>query len=449
MSDLAILGGKKALQKDQGDIFAWPIVTKEVEDAVLEVLRAGKMSDIDVTQKFEEEFARWHGVKYALAHNNGTSAIHSAMFGLGIGRGDEIICPSITYWASCLPVYSLGGTVVFADIDPESLCVDPGDIERRITGRTKAIVVVHLLGMPADMDPIIDVAHRHDLKIIEDVSHAHGALYKGRLVGTMGDVACFSIMSGKSLAAGEGGMLMTNDRRVYERAILFGHYERHPSAIELDELRAGAGLPWGGYKYRIHQLTSAMGIIQLRHYREQMEEIDRAMNYFWDLLEGTAGIRPHRPPKGSGTTKGGWCGASGHYEAGELGGLSIGRFCEAVRAEGSPCHHGGDAPLHLHPLFNTVDVYDQGRPTRIANLPLGVDIRQPPGSLPVSEGIFEKLFSVPWFKRHYPEIIEEHANAYRKVAENFKDLLAADSKGGDRDPRNWGVSLRSSRRSAS
>jgi dTDP-4-amino-4,6-dideoxygalactose transaminase len=446
MSDLALLGGKKAVQKDPKDTFVWPIVTKEIEDAVLDVLRAGRMSDIDVTQKFEEEYARWHGIKYALAHNNGTSAIHSAMFGLGIGHGDEVICPSVTYWASCLPAYSLGGTVMFADIDPDTFCIDPADIERRITERTKAIVAVHLLGMPADMDPIMEIAHRHRLKVLEDVSHAHGARYKGKLVGTIGDVACFSIMSGKSFAAGEGGMMITNDRRVYERAIIFGHYERHPSAVQFDDLKSGAGLPWGGYKYRMHQLTSAMAIIQLRNYSRQMEEIDRAMNYFWDELEGIPGIRAHRPPKGSGTTKGGWCGASGHYRAGEVGGLSIARFCEAVRAEGSPCHHGDDAPLHLHPLFNTVDVYGQGRPTRIANLPLGVDIRQPPGSLPVSEGIFEKFFSVPWFKRYYPEIIDEHVRAYRKVAENFKDLLPGDPKRGD--PGNWGVSLRSSRRDA-
>jgi dTDP-4-amino-4,6-dideoxygalactose transaminase len=425
-SELALLGGPKAVKSDPGDIFTWPIVTKEVEAAVLEVLRKGKMSEIDVTQKFEEEFAQWLGVKYALAHNNGTAALHSAMFGIGIGKGDEVICPSITYWASCLPVYSLGGTVVFADIDPETLCIDPKDIEQRITPRTKAIVVVHYLGMPAEMDAIMKIAREHDLKVIEDCSHAHGALYKGKMVGTFGDVAGFSLMSGKSLPCGEGGMMTTNDRRIYERAIAFGHYERHEFALTFEDLRAGAGLPWGGYKYRMHQLTSAMGRVQLKNYPKLMAEIDKAMNYFWDLLEGVPGIRSHRPPKNSGTTKGGWYAPHGIYHPEELGGLSIQRFCEAVRAEGAPCYPGCNLPLHLHPLFNTIDVYNYGKPTRIANSPS--DLRQPPGSLPVSESIQERVFSVPWFKHYRPEIIEEYAQAFRKVAENYKSLLPGDTK---------------------
>jgi len=428
-SKLALLGGQKAVQSDPGDIFTWPIITKEIEDAVLEVLRAGKMSDIDVTEKFEREFAEWLGVKYALGHNTGTAALHSAMFGIGIGHGDEIICPSITYWASCLQVYSLGGTVVFADIDPETLCVDPKDIEHRITPRTKAIMVVHYLGMPADMDAIMDIAGRHNLKVIEDVSHAHGALYKGRMVGTFGDVAGFSIMSGKALPAGEGGMMTTNDKWTYERAIAFGHYERHDT-LTLEELKAGAGLPWGGYKYRMHQLTSGMGRLQLKYYPRLMAEIDKAMNYFWDLLEGVPGIGDHRPQKGSGTTKGGWYAPHGLYRPEELGGLSIHRFCEAVRAEGAPCSPGCNLALHLHPVFNTIDIYHQGKSTRIANSPRGVDVRQPPGSLPVSEGIQERVFNIPWFKHYRPEIIKEYAYAFRKVAESYEELLPGDTKRG-------------------
>ena len=437
-NDLAIFGGPKAVQSDPGDIFTWPRITKEVEDAVLEVLRAGKMSDVDVTEKFEKEFAEWLGVKYALAHNNGTAALHGAMFGIGIRKGDEVICPSITYWASCLPVYSLGGTVVFADIDPETLCIDPNDIERRITPRTKAIIVVHYLGMPADMDAIMDIARRHNLKVIEDCSHAHGALYKGKMVGTFGDVACFSLMSGKSLACGEGGMLTTDDRRIYERAIVFGHYERH-HLLTYEDLKDGAGLPWGGYKYRMHQLTSAVGRVMLKHYPEMMAEIDKAMNYFWDLIEGLPGIRSHRPPKGSGTTKGGWYAPHGLYRSEELEGLSVYRFCETLRAEGVPTRPGCNLPLHLHPLFNTIDVYGDGKPTRIANCPPNVDVRQPYGSLPVSEGIQEKVFSVPWFKRYRPEIIKEYADAFRKVIENYRELLPGDTKRSSEPVGGWGM----------
>jgi perosamine synthetase len=440
MSRLALLGGSKAVQSDAGDLFDWPLVTPEVEAGVLEVLRAGKMSGLDVTQEFEKEFAAWHGVRYALAHNTGTASLQAAMFGLGIGKGDEIVCPSITYWASCLPVYALGGTVVFADIDPQTLCIDPRDIEHRISERTKAIVVVHYGAYPGDMDPILDIARRHQLKVIEDPSHAHGALYKGKLVGTMGDVAGFSLMSGKSLACGEGGILITNDRRVYERAVLFGHYERADD-ITLDDLVPYVGLPWGGHKYRMHQLTSAMARVQLKSYGQQMAEIDKAMTYFGDLMESAPGIGVHRPPKGSGLTMGGWYAPLGMYRREELGGLSITRYCEAVTAEGVPCSPGCNRALHLHPLFNTVDVYRQGKPTRIANLPDGVDVRQPLGSLPVSEGIQHKVFHIPWFKHYRRQIIEEYAAAFCKVAENYRDLLAGDP-GDPPELGTWGLTRR-------
>jgi len=427
MKKLALVGGPKVVKSRPGDIFKWPIITPAIEKRVLDVLRRGAMSDTDITQEFEKVYARWYGMRYALGHNNGTAALHAAMFGLKIGHGDEIICPSITYWASCLPVLSLGGTIVFADIDPDTLCIDPKDLARRITRRTKAVVVVHYCGMPCDMDAIMKIARKYKIAVIEDVSHAHGSLYKGKLTGTFGDVAGFSLMSGKSFAVGEAGILLTNDRRIYERAIVFGHYERH-NQLTLKELKAGAGLPWGGYKYRMHQLSAAVGIEQVKNYPKQMAEIDKAMNYFWDLLKGVPGIHAHRPRKGSGNTMGGWYSARGLYRGEELGGLSISRFCEAVRAEGGSASPGCNFVLHRHPLLNSVDVYGEGRPTRLANLPRGVDIRQQQGSLPVSEGIQERVLTIPWFKKYRPKIIRQYADAYRKVAENYTSLLAGDKK---------------------
>ena len=439
MNKLSILGGAKAVQSDPGDMFTWPIITKEIEDAVLGVLRKGNMSGTDVTRKFEKEYASWLGMKYALGFNNGTAAVHGAMFGVGIGKGDEIICPSITYWASCIPVFSLGGTVIFAEIDPDTLCIDPEDIEKRVTERTKAIIVVHYTGMPADMDKIMKIARKHNLKVIEDASHAHGALYKGKMVGTIGDVSAFSLMSGKSFPCGEAGIMCTNDQGTYERALAFGHYERHGD-IKLEDIKKGAGLPWGGYKYRMHQLSSAMGLIQLKNYPKQMAEIDKAMNYFWDILERTPGIKAHRPTKGSKTTKGGWYAPLGLYYSEELERLSVSRFCEAVRAEGvSECHPGCNMALHLHPIFNEIDVYKDGKPTRIAHS--SKDIRQAEGSLPVSESIQWRVFSIPWFKHYRPEIIKEYALAFRKVAKNYKALLAKD-RGNKEDLGAWGLTAR-------
>ena len=417
---LALLGGPKAVAKDSPDTFRWPIITEEDEAAVLEVLRSGNMSGIDVTKVYEAEFGRWHDMPHCLAHCNGTAALLSAMFACGIGVGDEIICPSITYWASALPCYSLGASVVFADVDPDTLNIDPKDIERRISDRTKAIMVVHYCGYPCNMDEIMPIASKHGIKVIEDVSHAQGSLYKGRLVGTIGDVAAMSLMSAKSLVVGEGGMLMTRDRLIWERAVAFGHYERHGDLTD-PSLTPYAGYPFGGVKHRINQIASALGRVQLKHYAARIKEIQEAMNYFWDLLEGVPGVKAHRPPKGSGSTMGGWYAAKGLYRAGELGGLDIRVFCEAVTAEGSPISPGANPPMHLNPLFNDYDIYGHGRPTRNAHSTR--DLRQPWGSLPASERVAVSCYTIPHFKHVHKDEIEAHAKAFRKVAENADQLL--------------------------
>lgn len=412
---LAILGGPKVVRGELPDeLFHWPIVTDEDEWAVVEVLRAGTMSGTDITRQFEREYATWQGSEHALGYCNGTAALLGAMFGVGLGRGDELIAPSRTYWASALQAFSLGATVVFADVDPVSLCLDPNDIERHITSHTKAIMVVHYHVYPADMDPIMEIARRHHLKVIEDVSHAHGTLYKGRMVGAIGDVSAMSLMSQKSLAAGEGGMLCTNDQRIYERAIAFGHYERHGDSITLPDLKALAGLPLGGVKHRMIQTVSAMGRVQLKYYPERMREIDFALNRFWDLLADTPGIHAHRPAIESGSTMGAWYMPIAHYLPEELHGLPLTRFIEAVNAEGGRVGPGLNFQLHLHPVFNQADVYHDGRPTRIAFSDR--DLRQPIGELPVTEGLAERVVGVPAFRRDLPEQIAQFAAAFHKVA---------------------------------
>ncbi|MFC5650547.1 DegT/DnrJ/EryC1/StrS family aminotransferase [Paenibacillus solisilvae] len=425
--ELALFGGIPAVTSDHHDLFKWPIITEEDETAAIEVLRKGSMSGIDETLLFEKEFAAWLQMDYALGFSSGTASIHAAMYACSIGIGDEVICPSMTYWASLLQVYSLGGTPVFADIDPVSLCIDPIDIEHRITERTKAIIVVHYMGHPADMDRIMDIAKKHNLKVIEDVSHAHGGLYKGRKVGTIGDIGAMSLMSGKSFAIGEGGIFVTNNQEYYERAVAFGHYERFSANIHSEELRPFAGLPFGGYKYRMHQVSSAVGRVQLKYYDQRMAEIDKAMNYFWDQLEGLPGIRPHRPAKDSGSTMGGWYAAHGFYLSDELDGLSITRFCEAIRAEGAvACAPGCNLPLHVHALFHEVDVYGHGRPTRIAHSLRDVRQGQGAGSLPVTESLNARVYHIPWFKHNRREMIEEYALAFRKVIGQYRKLLKDD-----------------------
>jgi dTDP-4-amino-4,6-dideoxygalactose transaminase len=227
MEKLALLGGTPYLnEKAPEELFKWPIITKEDEEAVLEVVRGNKFSGTDVTTKFQDEFAKWQGRDYALAFANGTMALTAAMFAIGLGAGDEIICPTKTYWGSVTSAIQFGAVPVFCNIN-EMLSLDPDDLERCITPKTKAIVAVHYVGYPCDMDRIMEIANRHNIPVIEDCSHAHGSLYKGRKVGTFGKVAAMSMMSGKAFAAGEMGMLVTDDRKIYERAIAYGHYERN------------------------------------------------------------------------------------------------------------------------------------------------------------------------------------------------------------------------------
>jgi dTDP-4-amino-4,6-dideoxygalactose transaminase len=220
-------------------------------------------------------------------------------------------------------------------------------------------------------------------------------------------------------------MLVTNDREIYEHALALGTYERTEDEITYEDLRPYVGLPLCGYKFRMHQMSSAVGRVQLKYYDQRCEEIRRSMNYFWDLLEGVPGIRPHRTDETEGTTMGGFYLPHGIYVPEELGGLSVTRFCEAVRAEGAiKCLPGCNAALHTHAVFQTADVFGDGKPTRIANS--DNDIRLLDGNLGKAEKIGERVFRVPWLKKYIPEQIEEYANAFKKVAKNYKELLEGD-----------------------
>jgi len=345
------------------------------------------------------------------------------MYACNIGVGDELICPSKTYWASCLQVYNLGGTVVFADINPDTLCIDPKDLERCIGPRTKAIMAVHYVGHPCDMDAIMAIANKYNIKVIEDVSHAQGGLYKGRKLGSIGHIAALSLMSGKSFATGEMGIVLTNDKEMHDRAMAYMHYDRNNSKyITTDYLLPFLGMPLGGMKGRVNQTCAAMGRVQLKYYDERSAEIRKAMNYFWDLLEGIPGIKPHRTNEAEGTTMGGWYAAHGIWRPDEVKGLSVEKFCQAVSAEGFGCGAGGNFPLHTHSIFYDFNAMNTEKPTRIAFTDR--DVRELDKFLPVTETI--KMYGIPWFKKFYPEYIEMYANAYKKVALAYEELLPID-----------------------
>ena len=427
MEKLALLGGEPAVKEAAPkELFKWPIVTEEDLEDAKDVIVNNRFSATDITVKFQDEFAEWQGRKYALAFTNGTMSLTAAMFAIGLGEGDEIICPTKTYWASISQAMWFGASAVFCNID-DMLSMDPDDLERCITPKTKAIMVVHYFGYPCDMDRIMEIANKHNLYVIEDVSHAHGSVYKGKKVGNFGHIAAMSMMSGKLFAAGELGMLVTDDRRLYERAIAFGHYERNNEKFitECDDLKDYYHITLGGVKGRANQLCCALARGQLRHFDERCVEIRKAMNYFYDQLEAMPGLKPIRTDGSDGSYVAGFYSPTVAYFPKELSGLSARRFAEAVTAEfggAFRCRAGGNFCLHNHGYFKTFDPRHNGVPGRIAYSDR--DVREDDKFLAPSEE--KHCISAPWFKHFDKEWIDLYAAAYRKVVENHKVLLEGD-----------------------
>ena len=235
------------------------------EEAVRQVIRSGWLSMGEVTQGFERDFAAFIGAKHTLAVTNATAALHLACLAVGIGAGDEVIVPSLTFVATANAVRYTGATPVFADVESlDWLNISPASIESRITERTRAILVVHYAGFPCDMPAIMDIARRHTLTVLEDSAHAIGSTLTGRTLGTWGAVGCFSFFSNKNMTTGEGGMLATDDDALAERLrILRSHgmtslsWDRHQGhAYSYDVVDLG-------YNYRIDEMRSALGRVQL------------------------------------------------------------------------------------------------------------------------------------------------------------------------------------------
>jgi dTDP-4-amino-4,6-dideoxygalactose transaminase len=424
MGKLAITGGTPVLKAQDEGLFHWPIVNDAMRAAQAQVLETGNMSGTDIARRFEASFASWQERKYALSHNNGTNALNAAMFAVGLGPGDEIICTSVTYWASCTGALALGAAVVFCDIDPDTLQMDPASLEAHITPRTKAIMVVHYMAHPAPMDEIMAIARKHGLKVIEDVSHAQGGHYKGRKLGTFGDVAAMSLMSCKSFAIGEGGMLVTDEAEIFKRAVVFGHYDRIIDVCTDEEMEGPKNIPWGGLKNRMHQTSAAIGLEQLKKHDAEIAEIDRAMKYFWKGISDIPGISMIYP-KEEGSDKAGWYASRFLYDAAAFCGISNVTFCEALNAEAcGGFSFGCNMPLHFSSVFFDVDIYGHGRPTASAFLPDGVDLRAETGALPNAEKVNMRVLGEPWFKHDDHAKIDPYIEAVRKVAANVGELQA-------------------------
>lgn len=253
-------------------------VDDEDIEEVVKVLKSDFLTTGPVIEEFEKKVADYVGAKYAVAVANGTAALHSACYAANIGKGDEVITTPITFAASSNCAFYCGAVPVFADIDPKTYNIDPSDIEKKITDRTKAIIAVHFTGQPCDMGKIHEIANKHGLIVIEDAAHALGAVYEGKKVGSLSEMTTFSFHPVKHITTGEGGMVLTNHQELYERLKLF---RTHGITREEHLLRKNDG-PWYyeqldlGYNYRITDIQCALGISQMKklpYFLERRKEI--------------------------------------------------------------------------------------------------------------------------------------------------------------------------------
>lgn len=434
MSNLALFGGPKAVTKsligENGIASFVPKINDKARATILDLLDKGEISESPVVTDFENRFKDYIGAKYALCQCSGTMSILAGLFGLGLGPGDEVIVPSFTFFATATPLLPLGATPVFADVDPDSHCIDPADIEKRITPKTKAIVVVHVWGNPCDMDAIMAIAKKHNLKVLEDCSHAHGATYKGKKVGSFGDVGCFSLQGSKLMYGGEAGILVTSSEEVFFRAASLGSYERlygygfyadlditkHDSPYKMYKNTAV------GMKLRAHPVAIAIADSELDSLDERNVIRNRNAEHLNDLLSDIACIKNVKVYDGAERVYG------YHYMRydHELNnGVLRETILKALVAEGVTVGACGYGHLHEDPAFTQFDAswpkcYPNGE-------------RKEAVTLPVTAYLHDTVFmAAPRFEDPNGfEAIEQYAEAYHKVISATDELLEYEKEHAD------------------
>lgn len=382
---LAIDGGPKVRQQP---FPPWPALGEDDVAAVADVLRSGRLTQLtgDAVAAFEATVAAWHGVRHCVATSSGTTAIHAALAALDVGPGDEVIVPAHTFIASATPVLHQGAVPIFADVDPRTFCLDPYDVEQKIGPRTRAIIAVHLNGHPADLDPLLAVGESRGIAIIEDAAQAHGALYKGRKVGTIGRLGCFSFWEDKIVTtAGEGGCVITDDDALAERLRRFRHHGEGQTAGE----RAYYHLDLG-HNYRMTAVQAATGLVQFRRLDEYLAARRRNAAYLTDAL---AQIDAVEPPYVADYAVHSYYKYVCRLSPGA--GIGIAEFVAAVAAEGVPISRRYPTPLTHQPVF-----HDRG---------LG---REP---CPVAESLSGQLFTLLVHPTVGARDLDDVVEAIRKV----------------------------------
>ncbi|QGQ19877.1 aminotransferase class V-fold PLP-dependent enzyme [Cellulomonas sp. JZ18] len=368
------------------------------------------------------------GRRHSVAFNSGTSAMLAAMMAVGVGPGDEVVAPVLTYHAAVSPARALGAAVRFADVELGSRCLSPEALRATITPRTRAVVVVHQWGRAAAMDEILAIARQHGVAVIEDGSHAHGSRYGGRPVGTLGDVAIFSLQANKAVYAGEGGVLVTDDDELADRAVLAGHYRdrakadvRHPSLRAFWE--SGHGL-----KLRMSPFNAIVALGSLARFEALARQRQAALAYLNDALRESATVVPVEVPDPG--DMGAWYGYKPYLTPAAV---RVGRsqVVAALRAEGVEVDAPSGRLLARLPLFADDDAPWRTRTGDVPAPPADAELRD---RFPHGTFLEENALSLPTFYR-WPDdrgVVDQYVEAFAKVDREL-DALASGPAADERE----------------
>lgn len=416
MSKLAINGGEKVRT---AGFHPWPHYDERELRYVEEVIRSRKwfsgMRGADPgtrTEKFESAFARYHDARFGIACANGTVAIEIALRAAGIGAGDEVIVPAVTFIATLSAVMQVNAIPIVVDCLYDTQCIDPAEIQKAVTDRTRAIIPVHFGGFSADMERINAIAHKHNLIVIEDAAHAHGAVYKGRKVGSLGHMATFSFQESKTMTAGEGGIITSNDPELAEKCVQFRSCGRHAN----ESWYVHYVMP---VNYRLSEVQSAMLLAQLERLDEQLRVKSVNAKFLAERLKEVKGIRP-LPGDGQ-TEVNGYYLYLLQYDKDAFSGVPRNRFVEALNAEGIPCHIGYPWPLTRNPMFQSIPDGAKGCPFTCPYYGKEVTIADTP--LPVSERICNETVVIPHQVLLSPQSdMEDIVRAIVKIQRNASEM---------------------------
>ena len=406
----AILGGTPAVYADHEPVNRWPLLIEEDEQAVLQVMRDGDISTHPVIRELEQDYAGFTGRKHALAHNNGTAGLLAAFYALGLQPGDEVLVPSATFWASVVPMLWLGAVPVFCESENERMGLDPEDVRRKITDKTKAIMVVHLWGLPGKMTELFEIAREHDLKIIEDASHAHGAAWRDKPCGTLGDISVFSLQGDKLSPGGEGGMFLCDEYEYFERAACLGDITR---IIELDTPAQRFAATSFGIKTRIAPLSAAIARGQLRRLQENNRRRNDNIEYLSQALE-KLGFHTFQAPDHIQRV---YFEFMIRYDPANII-LPRDVLIEALQREGCLVAVPRYPLLHQQPLFTEGAWKNIARLKPEENLP-----EYDPNALPNTQAANEALIKLPSFPNAGREILDQYIHAFEKVLAGSGEIM--------------------------